>query len=47
MRVLDEDAFNGHSPLVGHISDNLFDLKSDGVALRYDTLDGSCTNDMS
>lgn len=45
--ILDEDTFDGYTPLIGYVTDNFGDLKSDSLALGDDTLDGARTYDMT
>lgn len=45
--ILDEDTFDGNTPLVCGITNNFRDFESDGFALGNDTLDGTCTDDVT
>lgn len=45
--ILDEDALDGHAPLVGDISNNFSDFESDCFTLSDDTLDGPCADDVA
>jgi hypothetical protein len=44
--ILDQDTFNGNTPFVGNVADNLSNLEGDGLALSYDTLNCASTNNM-
>jgi len=45
--ILDEDTFNGHTPLVSNVPDNFGDLKGNSLALGDDTLYGARAYDMT
>jgi hypothetical protein len=45
--ILNEDTFNGYTPLIRDVTDDFGNLKSDGLALGDDALDGACAYDMT
>lgn len=45
--ILDENALDRHSPLIGYVTNDFGDFERDGFAFRHDRLDGTGANNMS